>query len=421
MSKFKLVDWARGSNIYEVNVRQYTAEGTFEAFQKHLPRLRDMGVKILWFMPVTPISIEKRQGNLGSYYACSDYTKVNPEFGSIENFTNLVSAVQKFGMKVIIDWVANHTGWDHIWTVEHPEFYKRNEQGDFYDSNGWVDVIDLDYSNRELRLKMIEAMRFWITQCNIDGFRCDMAHLVPLDFWKEGRSALDSNKELFWLAETEEPTYHEVFDVTYAWEFLHTMERSYTQNSGSNDVKAVLQKYSTSFPPGAKRAFFTSNHDENSHSGSEYERMGESAKAFAVLCATLPNSIPLIYSGQELPNTKRLLFFYKDEIEWNSSPKLHNFYKTLLTLRKTHLACFEGEFQAIETTAENDVFSFTLSHLNQQVLVILHLSNASRLKFSILDEKIEGVYKNAFLGIEFNLSDKKFEMEHWEYRVYLKG
>jgi glycosidase len=170
--KFRPVEWASSAAMYEVNVRQYTKEGSFEAFAKHLPRLRDMGVSVLWFMPVTPISKEKRLGTLGSYYSCSDYTSINLEFGSIEDFKSLVIAAHEQGFKVMIDWVANHTGWDHTWTKEHPEFYKMDADGNFYDSNGWEDVIDLDYSNQSLRTAMIAAMKYWIDECAIDGFRC---------------------------------------------------------------------------------------------------------------------------------------------------------------------------------------------------------------------------------------------------------
>ncbi len=200
---FEPVRWSLNTNLYEVNLRQYTKEGTFEAFSKELLRLQDMGVKVLWFMPITPISKEKRLGTLGSYYACSSYTQTNPEFGTIEDFKQLVNKAHALGFKVIIDWVANHTGWDHEWVTSNPGFYKVNAAGNFYDNNGWQDVIDLNYYDQAMRNAMISSMEFWVTECNIDGFRCDMAHLVPLDFWRDARKHLDTVKPLFWLAETE--------------------------------------------------------------------------------------------------------------------------------------------------------------------------------------------------------------------------
>ena len=175
--KFETVEWAATANVYEVNLRQYTAEGTIAAFQKELPRLRNMGIDILWFMPLTPISIEKRQGSLGSYYACSNYTSVSTEFGTIGDFKELVITAHSLGFKVIIDWVANHTGYDHVWTKQHPDFYKKNNEGNFYCAYGWVDVIDLDYGNRNLWEVMAAEMDFWVKEFDIDGFRCDMAHL----------------------------------------------------------------------------------------------------------------------------------------------------------------------------------------------------------------------------------------------------
>jgi len=423
--KFATAEWASTANVYEVNLRQYTPEGTFEAFKKDLPRLRDMGIDILWFMPLTPISIEKRQGTLGSYYACSDYTSVNKEFGSLEDFKQLVSAAHALGFKVIIDWVANHTGYDHVWTKEHPEFYKRNAKGEFYDEFGWVDVIDLEYMNKDLWRVMVSEMAFWIRECNIDGFRCDMANLVPLDFWFYARTTLDAQKKLFWLAEAEVSEYHQVFDATYAWELLHTMEAVAKNNATLQSLKNVLEKYDTVFPPDALRLLFTSNHDENSHSGSEYERFGDGVKAFAVVCATWKNSLPLIYGGQEMPNKKRLKFFDKDSIEWTGNYLLYDFYKILLSLRKTCSALRAGDIQVItriiNTNAFENIFAFIRKHEENEVLVILNLSNSSKLRFKITDDFIKGRFKSAFSGIEVDISTlTTFEMQKWEYLVYYR-
>jgi alpha-amylase len=214
---FRPPGWICHTNIYEVNTRQYTREGTFNAFAAELPRLQNMGVETLWFMPITPISVYKRIGSLGSYYACSDYNAINPEFGNLEDFKRLVGSAHGMGFKILVDWVGNHTGWDHRWTREHPDYYKKDSSGNFYDSNGWNDVIDLDYSNPALREAVIQAMLFWVQQCDIDGFRCDMAMLVPLDFWKQARSRIDPVKKLAWLAECEEAAYHEAFDASYTW------------------------------------------------------------------------------------------------------------------------------------------------------------------------------------------------------------
>jgi alpha-amylase len=392
---FSALQWSYNTNIYEVNTRQYTVEGTFEAFAVSLPRLSDMGVEVLWFMPITPISQEKRIGSLGSYYACSDYQTINSEFGNLDDFKKLVHSAHALGMKVIIDWVADHTGWDHAWTRTHPDYYKKNSQGNFYDSNGWEDVIDLDFTNRALRESMIEAMKYWVSACDIDGFRCDMAMLVPLDFWREARSALDAVKKLFWLAECEEIAYHQVFDATYTWRFLHKMESFWRKETNIAGLDELLSAYSSDFPPSAFRAYFTTNHDENSHSGSEYERLGDSAKAFAVFCCTW-NGLPLIYSGQELPNFKRIKFFDKDQIDWTGHNLLHDFYKTLLNLRKRNRALRAGDpkvgTKRILTSANEKVFGFLRVCSENAVLVLLNLSEVD-LSFQIMDTDIDGVFE----------------------------
>ncbi|MEI9946666.1 MAG: alpha-amylase family glycosyl hydrolase [Chitinophagaceae bacterium] len=408
---FKPLDWVHSTNIYEVNVRQYTAEGTFNAFAKELPRLIDMGVQVLWFMPIYPIGEVNRKGTIGSYYSISDYKKVSSDYGTFDDFKNLVNQAHALGFKIILDWVANHTAWDHVWTKSHPDFFTKDHAGNFRPPfPDWADVIDLNFDNKELWSEMISDMKFWITAVGIDGFRCDMAHLVPLDFWKEARKQLDEIKPLFWLAETEEANYHTVFDATYTWEFLHKMEAFWRKETIMEGLDSVLIKYDTIFPPNALRAFFTSNHDENSHSGSEYERMGDLAKAFAVLCATW-NAIPLIYSGQELPNKKRLRFFEKDEIEWTSTVELHDFYKTLLNLHATHPALRAGDpaviTYRITTNEDKNVFSFLRKNGEKEVLVIINLFSADALSVSITDEKVNGNFRNVFSGDSVDISSNK--------------
>ncbi|MBN9381475.1 MAG: 1,4-alpha-glucan branching protein [Chitinophagaceae bacterium] len=422
---FQRAGWIADSNIYEVNVRQYTPEGSFNAFSRELPRLKDMGIDILWFMPITPISVEKRKGSLGSYYACSDYLSINPEFGSLEDFKQLVGKAHEMGMRVIIDWVANHTGWDHHWTREHPDYYRKNHEGQFFEAHGWEDVIDLNYDNPELRRAMIEAMSWWLRECNIDGYRCDMAMLVPLDFWREARMELDKQKkDLFWLAECEEVAYHEVFDATYTWKLLHKMEAVWRKEAGVDGLDEVLSYYNAMFPPEAIRVYFTSNHDENSHSGSEYERMGNAARAFAVLCATW-NGMPMIYSGQELPNHKRLQFFERDPIAWTGQYELHVFYKTLLECRKRNPALRGGDPAAatrrISTGEHWRCFGFVRSMGVHEVLVLLNISGDS-LVVPAGDLQLTGIFREIFTGVEMDVASVgRIELEPWGYRVFEKN
>lgn len=420
---FEPIDWSYDTNIYEVNLRQYTLEGNFKAFVKELPRLRDMGVEVLWFMPITPISFEKRLGVLGSYYACSNYTSTNPEFGTVDDFKELVNEAHTLGFKVIIDWVANHTGWDHKWTQEFPDFYRRNLEGQFFDQHGWSDVIDLNYDNKDLWTLMLEAMRFWVRECDIDGFRCDMAMLVPLEFWKFVRGKLDAEKKLFWLAECEEAAYHEVFDATYTWKFLHTMEAYYKRETTIAGLDEVLQHhYIEQFPATAFRAYFTTNHDENSHSGSEYERLGNAALAFGVFCCVW-NGIPLIYSGQEMPLRKRLKFFEKDYIEWTGKYELHNLYKVLLNLRKTNPALRAGDPETrpirLLTNASHYVFAFMRKKGNRQLLVLINLCGEDKSLLRLSDGTAAGTYRNVLTGKEVEISpDLYFYLSAWDFQIY---
>jgi len=415
---FKIVSWALRANIYEVNVRQYTKEGTLASFALHLPRLADMGVTVLWFMPLTPISIKGRLGSLGSYYACSDYTDINSEFGTEQDFFAVVNAAHALGMKVMIDWVANHTGQDHVWTMSHPDFYIQDAAGNFTERNGWTDVVDLDYNNPSMRAAMIDAMRYWVNTFDIDGFRCDMAHLVPLNFWIEARESLDTIKPLFWLAECEDARYFEAFDTTYAWAFMHASGSLNRHEPTLNPVLKQLDIYASEGPTISK-LFFTSNHDENSWNGTEYEKYGVTAKAWAVFSATW-GGLPLVYSGQEIPNHKRLSFFEKDELAWPTlQPALHIFYKTLFSLRAQNDAVVFGQPQMLQTPYPNSIIGFIKKHQNSVVLVLLNISEHNRLAFEISDPLLEGNFQQIYSGLQFSFSgNQKFELQAGEYLVY---
>ena len=426
-NRFKPVEWSHSTNIYEVNLRQYTAEGTFNAFANYLPSLKEMGVKTLWFMPITPIAQKKMKGSLGSYYACSDYTSINPEFGSMEDFKNLVKQAHEMGFKIIIDWVANHTGWDHSWTKEHPEYFlKDSVTNDFKIASGMDDIIELDYKNPALRQAMKDAMKFWVTECDIDGFRCDLAFWVELDFWKEARKELDAVKPLFWLGEFDElekPEYGEAFDASYAWTWMHKTEDFYKKQESLDTLLMVLKKYDD-LGDSTMRAWFTTNHDENSWNGTEYEKYGEMAKALAIFSATW-NGVPLLYSGQELPNLKRLKFFEKDVIAWTSTNKLNDFYKVLLQLKTNNPALRNGDPAVqtfrIKTSDAKNIFAYLRKNGGKEVLVVLNLSGQKDLHFDILDSNVTGIYTNVFSGAANDFTtNKSFEMQGWEYLVYEK-
>ncbi|OON69650.1 alpha-amylase family glycosyl hydrolase [Hymenobacter sp. CRA2] len=353
--------WARQASIYEVNIRQYTPEGTFRAFEAHLPRLQQMGVGILWLMPVYPIGEQKRKGTLGSYYSVRDYRAVNPEMGSLDDLRHLVAEAHRRGMHVILDWVANHTSWDSKLAREHPEWFTKDAQGRFVAPVAdWQDVIDLDFSRPELRHYMTESLVYWVREADVDGFRCDVAGLVPTEFWNDSRAALEQIKPVFMLAEWDElheppflkageftPNTHlleKAFDATYALRLRYLLD---SISRGQQPVAAIdtyLQAERRKYPPTAYLMNFTSSHDMNSWSGTEYERLGPDVQAQAVLTALLPG-IPMVYSGQEAALQKRLKFFDKDPIPWNGYP-LQDFYTRLLQLKRRHPALRNGDINS---------------------------------------------------------------------------
>ena len=329
--------WTYDSVVYEVNIRQYTPEGTFAAFEKHLPRLKELGVDILWLMPMYRIGVEGRKGTLGSYYAIADYCSVNPEFGTMEDFEHLLAAAHKQGFKVILDWVANQTAPDNIWMTEKPaEFYERDSLGNAIWEYDWTDTRSLNYECKEVWAAQDEAMRFWLKK-GVDGFRCDAAGDVPAEFWYGILPKMNADyPDIYLLAEAErdnlaDPTV--TFDANYAWE-LHHMLNGMAQGSRTvQELKDYVARDAARFPKEAFRLMFTSNHDENSWAGTEFEREGAAAEACAVLCFTLPNGQPLIYTGQEIGLSRRLEFFEKDPITDWSDNEHTEFYKKLVAMK----------------------------------------------------------------------------------------
>jgi len=418
-------EWKHTTNIYEVNVRQYTKEGTFKAFEKEMPRLKNMGVKTLWFMPITPIAQLNKKGSMGSPYAAADYTSINPEFGTMDDFKHMVNEAHRLGFKVIIDWVANHTGWDHVWTKTHPEFYLKDPDGSFHKASGMDDIIELDYSNKEMRLAMIDAMKFWITETDIDGFRCDLASWVEVDFWQQARPEVEKVKPLFWLGEFDEiesPDYGKVFDASYSWKWMHKSADYYKNNESIQSLKDLLIQYSQ-IGDSSMRAWFTSNHDENSWNGTEYEKYGDITLPMAVFSATW-NGVPLLYSGQELPNMKRLEFFEKDVIEWTKELKMADFYKTLLSLKSSNPALRGGDSAVstyiLNTSANDKIFAYLRKNGKDEVLVVLNLSKEP-VKFIINDAHLSGSFRNVFdkTKRDFN-NDNSFNFKVSDFAVFEK-
>lgn len=368
------------SVVYEMNIRQYTPEGTFAAAQEHLPRLKELGVDIVWLMPIYPIGVKERKGTLGSYYAISDYCATNPEFGSLEDFDNFVKEAHKLDLRVVLDWVANHTSPDAKWINECPaDWYVRDSLGNTVVNYDWYDIAELNYDNRAVWDEMKRSMHFWMER-GIDGFRCDMACEVPLEFWQETIAELRAEYPgIYMLAEGEEPKLHSQcdFNASYAWELHHLMNAIARGEKGVSDLLAYIEKDSQRHPENAFRLMFTSNHDENSWAGTEFERMGDAAKVMAVLTFTLPNSQPLIYTGQEMGWNKRFEFFEKDHIPAWEENEYGEFYKWLIDVKHNNPALVAGEkggeFNVI--SSDNNTLVFTRTLPDNEVKVTAQLTS----------------------------------------------
>ena len=355
------------SVVYEMNVRQYTPEGTFAAAQQELPRLKELGIDILWLMPIHPIGVKERKGTLGSYYAIADYKAINPEFGTMEDFENFLAEAHKLGFRVILDCVANHTSPDAKWINECPaDWYMRDENGNTVVNYDWYDIAELNYDKREVWDAMADQMRFWMEK-GVDGFRCDMACEIPLEFWQETISALRADYPgMYMLAEGEEPKLHSLsgFNSSYAWELHHMLNAIARGEKNIPELLEYIQKDAERHPADAFRLMFTSTHDENSWAGTEFERMGDAAKLMAVLTFTLPNGQPLIYTGQEMGWNKRFEFFEKDPVPAWEKNEYFDFYKWLIDIRHDNPALAAGDkggvFEVVSTDDSTLVFTRTL-------------------------------------------------------------
>jgi len=421
--KYTFPEWARNQVIYEVNLRQYSPGGTLSEFRQHLPRLKELGAGILWFMPLQPVGIKNRKGSLGSYYSIRNYCELDPAYGTMDEFIALVNEIHSMGMYVILDWVANHTAWDHHWVEEFPAFYRRNEVGEVHPPfPEWEDVIGLDYTNCDLRNEMIESMKFWLKTADIDGFRCDMAMLVPTDFWNEARYELETVKPVFMLAEAEQRDLtEEAFDVLYNWNLMHVWDDIANGKYTADEIRWRVPSEITDFPQGADNMLFISNHDENSWNGSEIERLNFGLEAFAVLIFTLPG-MPMLYSGMEAGNYRRLEFFDKDCIEWKQD-KMATLYSKLAHLRMYNPALWslqpKSDFQILTTDRDDKILFFKRESSGNKVMAVINLSN-EHIDFQLTGSGFQGNYIDVIYEIPLIIGDSPcLSLDAWGYKVWL--
>lgn len=417
-------EWAYDAVLYEMNVRQFTPEGTFAAAEERLQQLRELGVDIVWLMPIHPIGEKGRKGSLGSYYAIRDYRDINPEFGTMADFDRFLARAHELGLRVILDHVGNHTSPDAAWVDGQPaEWYVRDSTGAPVVQYDWTDIAKLDYATPGVREAMFEVLKFWVDK-GVDGFRCDVAMEVPHDFWADAFARLRTiRSDLFFLAEAEGPQFHaDGFDATYGWELHHVLNDIAQGKKSAADLRELLAEYAREYPASAFRMMFTSNHDENSWNGTEFERMGDAAAAMAALTYVLPQSLPLIYTGQEIGYDHRFAFFEKDPIPVWEPNEWTAFYAKLNALRHAHPALASGEAGGAMSYmggAVADVMAFIRTLGDDKVVCLFNFSGTSQPVIPTVE--IGGDYTDALSGTPRTIvPGEEFALGPWEYAVLVE-
>ena len=418
-------EWARDAAIYEINTRQFTPEGTFRAAERELPRLKALNVGILWVMPIHEIGRANRKGALGSPYAVRDYYSVNPEFGTLGDFRRFVAAAHARGLRVILDWVANHTAWDNPLLERHPGWYQRGWNGNFRPPpwQDWSDVVSLDYRQPGLRRYMAGAMRHWVEETGIDGYRCDVAGFVPVGFWNRVRRELDRIRPVFLLAEWESRDLHaRAFDATYAWSWYDAVRGIARGTGGLRELRAYYSWNEGSFPPGSIRMTFVSNQDKNSWEGTEFEQFGDALEA-AIALSVVGDGMPLIYNGQEAGNAQRLKFFERDPIAWREHP-LGGLYRRLLALKRANTALWNGGWGAamvdVPNSAPSHVLSFVRRNDRDRVFAAFNFSGRARTA-ALGDGPYPGSYEDPFSGRRVELrAGSRLRLEPWKFLVLVQ-
>lgn len=429
------VDWAPGAVIYEVNLRQGTSGRTLKSYSDELPRLKDLGVDVVWLMPVHPISELNRKGTLGSYYAVKDYKDVNPEFGTLQDLKDFVARAHALGLKVILDEVCNHTGCDNAWVKEHPDYYAKDKEGKMYGPFDWTDTYKLDYSNPKTRKAMLDALKFWVKEADIDGYRCDVAMEVPVDFWVEARKELETVKPVFMLAEAAKPELTEAaFDADYAWPMKDVFNAiAATQGVNKRAVEkkekhpclnalaidSLLAAQERQYPQDTYRMQMITNHDLNSWEGTEFDRYGRGVGAFALLSYTLPG-MPMMYTGQEVGFNHPFDFFETDNVTPDyTANEFTAFYKMLNGLKHTHPALRAGKTggkMVRYATVNPDVYAFSRTLPQDEVVVLVNLSDSlADVVFNGTEPAVSGK-RDYFSSADARLPAK---LGPWEYRVFV--
>lgn len=426
---YKNPEWSYSAILYEMNIRQFTTEGTFRAASERLPFLRSIGVDAIWLMPIYPIGEEDRKGSLGSYYSIRDYKGVNPEFGSEADLRDFITKAHALGIKILFDWVANHTARDARWISERPvDWYERDSEGRAKVPWDWSDTAKLNYANREVWRGQIDAMRYWVEQFGIDGFRCDMAMLVPIEFWQEASAELHAIKsDIFMLAEAEEDNLFEgAFNMSYQWNIHHIMCDIAKGARRVWDLRNAMHAERQRYPREAMRLSFTSNHDENSWSGSEQSRFGRALEVMTAMTFLMPSTMPLIYTGQEVGYDHSFAFFDRDPIpeELYKEGYATELYRRLADLKHSQRALDSGQRGGdvieIENNAKDCMMTFVREVDGSRVVAIVNLSPYT-IHADFRTGIYAGKYRDAISGERVILDEHvERDIAPWHYQILVK-
>jgi len=405
--------------IYQVNVRAFSQEGTLKGVLARIDSIKALGVNVVYLMPVYPVGVLKSAGGLGSPYAVRDYKAVNPEFGTLEDLRNLVNAAHNRNMAIMLDWVASHTSWDNAW-ISNKSWYQKDANGNIVPPAGttWTDVAALDYTNQDMRTAMIDAMKYWVFTANIDGFRCDAADYVPLDFWKQANNAIKgiTSHKMMMLAEGDRADHFKAgFQMVYGFGYYYNLQNRIFGNANSATLLQTqnVTDYANALP-GTQVVRYTTNHDVYNSDGSPVNLYGgKTGSMSAFLVTAYMKGVPLIYGGQEVGTTRGIDFFYRTPIDWTTNPDMKAEYKKIINFRNTSNSVKNGD---LAVYCSDDVAVFTKT-ADQPVLVVASIRGYSTTY--TVPAALQGSWKNAFTGATVTLGNQLF-LQPYQHMVLTK-
>ncbi|MFH1198000.1 MAG: alpha-amylase family glycosyl hydrolase [bacterium] len=404
--------------MYEINIRAFSSSGTFSGIKERIDSIKALGINVIWLMPIHPVGQKNSVGQLGSPYSVKNYLEVNPEFGTLDDFINLLNAAHERKMFVIMDWVANHTAWDNPW-IENKAWYTQDAQGNIVIPPGtnWQDVADLNYNNSEMRLSMIAAMKYWVTVVGIDGFRCDAADMIPYSFWKQAIDSLKNipNENLILLAEGARADHFNAgFQMNYSWDFYSTLKNVFTQSYNASFIYSTHKTEYNQLTTGQKLRF-TTNHDETAWDNPPIVIFGGKQGALAASAAAIfMGGIPLIYCGQEVGVTTQLPFFSRSPINWSQNPDMVASYKKLLSIHSIGTVFKNG---ALANRSDFDISAFTRTVADTTVFVIINTRKTNKI-YTIPQEFQNINWTNKLSGSQITLSSS-LELQPNEYLILM--